>query len=49
MSIAVDALSDIILTIADMLFARKTDKRSNGKRENGKREDGKEGCHGVGK
>ena len=39
MSIVFDTLSDIVLTIVDMLFARKTDKRARGK----------EGRHGVGK
>lgn len=38
MSIVFDTLSDIVLTIADMLFARKENKRASEK----------EGCRGCG-
>lgn len=33
MSIAFDTLSDIFLSVLDMIFARKTDKRAHGKGE----------------
>lgn len=39
MSIVFDALSDIFLSIVDMVLSRKTDDRANGKEE---RHDGEE-------
>ena len=37
MNIVFDTLSDIVLTVVDMVFAQKTDKRARGK-------EGRRGC-----
>lgn len=47
MSIVIDAVSDIFLCIADMVFARKSDEDARAKREKGtERETEKEGRRG---
>lgn len=41
MAAVLDVLSDVILSVLDAVFARKTDKRSGGSGRKGKRHGGK--------